>query len=305
MFLNDKNVIFVASIKTLFLALLSIALIIPAAPSVLAQDQPEITLKNATLSLYPEYDDALNLGVPSLLVMFEGEIISDGLPRISFPVPIDAQMYSAGSGPRSQYRVGAALDLYGTSNITGWKQVSFNPNSNYFVVEYYLPLQSGTDRTLNFDFRTLYPVSGMKVIVQEPGRASNFKVAPAGTSGPGPEGYKIHTYDVPSVSPEQPLLYDITYTKNDNRPTFGGGGGGSSNNSLILIVIGAIVVLGILFFLVPQFRGKPQPVTSRSQRRQAVKVSRKIPGNHKFCRYCGKPIQGTDRFCPSCGQPLD
>lgn len=304
--------------KTLLVAFLSaFTVFFSIVPPVFAQDQPSITLKNTTLSIFPEYDDPMNLGVPSLLIMYEGQIISNNLSQIAFLVPEDAQMYSAGSGPRDQYQVGGLLDVNGASNISGWKQVSFVPKTNFFVIEYYLPIPTQPDRSIHFDFRTLYPVSGMKVIVQEPGRATDFKLAPEGRVGNGPDGFKIHTFDVPSVTPDQPLLYDITYNKKDNNPTLGSGGAvsaTSSNTNLVLIVIGVIVVLGAVLFFGSQLRAKPaRAYSSRSQRRQAMREVRKgqAPGQEqgkgksKFCRNCGKPLQGNDRFCPSCGESVD
>ncbi|MDO8578383.1 MAG: zinc ribbon domain-containing protein [Dehalococcoidales bacterium] len=293
-------------IQTLFFALIAaFALFFAAIPQVFAQDQPSITLKNTVLSVNPEYDDPLQFGFPSVLVMYEGEIVSNNLSKITFLVPSDAEMYSAGSGPRSQYTVGDSLNTSGTSNITGWKEVSFIPRTNYFVVEYYMPARGEPDRFIPFDFRTVYPISNMRVIIQEPRRSTNFNVSPEGTVGSDQEGFKVHIYNNPTVTPDQPLLYNITYTKQDANPSQGASGSGaSSNGTLILIVIGAIIVLGAVLFFLPQFRSKPQRGGSRSQRRQAEREARKAQGKSKFCRYCGKPVQDTDRFCPHCGQPL-
>ncbi len=306
MFGKPASVRFSRRIRTLFFAFLAaFGLFMAVIPQVLAQDQPSITLKNTVLSVNPEYDDPLQFGYPSVLVMYEGEIVSNNLSKITFLVPSDAEMYSAGSGPRSQYTVGDSLNTSGTSNITGWKEISFIPKTNYFVVEYYAPIQGALDRFIPFDFRTVYPISNMRVIIQEPRRSTNFKVSPEGTVGSDQEGFKAHIYNSLTVTPDQPLLYNIAYTKKDTRPSTGASGSGtSSNTTLILIVIGAIIVLGAVLFFLPQFRSKPQRIASRSQRRQAEREVRKGQAKSKFCRYCGKPVKDNDRFCPSCGQPL-
>lgn len=307
MFGKPNNISFLDRVRSLLFAFLAaFTLVIAAMSPVSAQDQQSITFKNVTLSIYPEYDDLLRLGYPSVLVMYEGEIVSNNLSKITFLVPSDAEMYSAGSGPRSQYTVGGSLNTSGTSNISGWKEVSFIPKTNFFVIEYYVPVRGEPDRFIPFDFRTLYPISNMRVIIQEPRRSTNFVVSPDGTVGSDQEGFKVHVYNSLTVTPDQPLLYDITYTKQDTKPSIGGSSSGStsSNTTLILIVIGVIVVLGAALFFVPQFRAKPQRSGTRSQRRQAEREARKGQGKNKFCRYCGKPIQDTDRFCPFCGQPL-
>jgi len=111
------------------------------------------------------------------------------------------------------------------------------------------------------------------------------------------------------------VSYNISYTKQDINPSKGklgapgtasGSGSASPNTTLILVVVGVIVVLGLVFYFIPQFRAKPQRVVSRSERRQAARSAKHGPASkNKFCRYCGKPTQGNDRFCPSCGQPVD
>ena len=302
-----SDVSFLQRIRTLLFALFAaLALFSTVIPPVFAQDQSSITFKNTVLSVNPEYDDLANLGYPAALVMYEGEIVSNSLSKITFLVPSDSTVFSAGSGPRSQYIIGDSLNTSGTSNITGWKEVSFIPRTNYFVVEYYTPIQGQPDRIIPFDFRTLYPVSNMRIIIQEPRRSTNFKVTPEGTVGSDQEGFKAHIYNIPSVNPGQPLLYDISYTKQDTRPSVDGAGGidggTQSNNTLILIVIVVIVILGAVFFFLPQFRVNSQ--RSRSQRRQADRAASKSRGKNKFCRDCGTPVKDIDRFCPSCGKPL-
>lgn len=75
------------------------------------------------LSIWPEYDDLAQLGYPSVLVILEGEIVSDNIPAtIRFLVPSDAVMYLVGSGPRDEY-IGATPERK-ASDITGWDEIS-------------------------------------------------------------------------------------------------------------------------------------------------------------------------------------
>ena len=292
--------------RKLFLAvvaavsLLSLATVSP----VRAQGEEPTALKNVIVTVYPEYDDLLQLGYPSLLVMLEGEVVSANLPAtIRFLVPSDAEMYSAGSGPRNQYVGGPPTR--NASNITGWDEISYELKTKYFVLEYYAPIIGQPDRVIAYDFQPVYPVSNLRAIVQEPKRATNVTIAPQGVLGTDGEGFRIHTYNQADISPGDPLHFDISYTKKDIRPSQGGSSGGGPNTT-VLIVLGVIAVLTVVFIMVSKLRaGRPQSVASRSLRRQAARTAKSGKGKNKYCRYCGKPVQETDRFCPHCGKKFD
>ena len=293
------------SLRKLFLsvvAAVSLASLVSVAP-VRAQGEEPTALKNVIVSVYPEYDDLLQLGYPSVLVMLEGEVVSANIPAtIRFLVPSDAVMYSAGSGPRNQYVGGPPTR--NASNITGWDEISYELKTKYFVLEYYSPITGQPDRVIPYDFHPVYPVSNLRAVVQEPKRATNFTVSPQGTVSTDGEGFRIHTYNQANISPEAPLHFDISYTKKDTRPSVGGDTG--SPNTTVLIVLGVIAVLVVAFIMVSRLRARrPQPAASRSLRRQAARTAKGGQGKNKYCRYCGKPVQETDRFCPHCGKKFD
>ena len=293
------------SLRKLFLSvvaavsILSIASVSP----VRAQGEEPTALKNVIVTVYPEYDDLLQLGYPSVLVMLEGEIVSANIPAtIRFLVPSDALMYSAGSGPRNQY-VGGPPNR-NVSNITGWDEISYELKTKYFVVEYYVPITGQPDRVIPYDFYALYPISNLRTIVQEPKRATNVTVTPQGAMGTDGEGFRIHTYNQANMGPGDLLHFDISYTKKDTRPSLGGDTG--SPNTTVLIIMGVIAALVVAFIMVSKLRSRrPQPTASRSLRRQAARATKGGQGKNKYCRYCGKPVQETDRFCPHCGKKFD
>ncbi len=292
-------------LRKLFLAVVAavnLAFMVPISP-VLAQGEKPTSLKNVLVSVYPEYDDLLQLGYPSVLVMLEGEVVSANLPAtIRFLVPSDAEMYSAGSGPRNQYVGGPPIR--NASNITGWDEISYELKTKYFVVEYYAPITGQPDRVIPYDFYPLYPVSNLRTIIQEPRRATNVTVTPHGTIGTDGEGFRIHAYNQANVNPGTSLHFDISYTKKDTRPSIGGDTG--SPNTTVLIVMGSIAALVGTFIFVSKLRSRrPQPTASRSLRRQAARTTKGGQGRNKYCRYCGKPVQDTDRFCPHCGKKFD
>ncbi len=241
----------------------------------LAQDEQSISLKNVIVSVYPEYDDPLELGYPSVLVMFEGEVVTSNLPvPIRFLVPTDAAMYSAGSGPRSQY-VGGPPDRK-PSEIEGWDEISYELQTKYFVVEYYAPIANQPEKVIKYDFIPLYPVSNLEAVVQEPKRSTNFTVSPQGLVGTDSEGFQVHVYNYNNVNQDAPLHFDISYTKADSRPsTANDDSAGSLNTNIIIVVIVIIVLLVGTFILLSRLRPKSRPATTRAERRRANRAPRR------------------------------
>lgn len=289
--------------RKLFLAVVAVvSLALGSVAPVRAQNEEPTSLKNVLVSVYPEYDDLLQLGYPSVLVMVEGEVVSANIPvTIRFLVPSDAMMYSAGSGPRNQYVGGPPTR--NASNITGWDEISYELKTKYFIVEYYVPILGQPDKVISYDFRTLYPVSGLRAFVQEPKRSTNYTVSPIGPVSIDGDGLRVHSYSYANVSPDKPLHFDISYTKKDSSPSLGGSSG-SVNTIAILVVLGVIVVLAGAFVLMSKLKSKP--AATRSLRRQAVRSSRRGQvSRSKYCGKCGKAIEKTGRFCAYCGNELD
>lgn len=293
-------------IRTLFTAIIAAVSLTSLASfsPVLAQHGQSISLKDVRVSIWPEYDDLAQLGYPSVLVILEGEIVSDNVPvTMRFLVPGDAVIYLAGSGPRDEYL--EATPARKASNITGWDELSFELFTKYFVVEYYAPIIGQPDRVIPYDFYTLYPVSGLGAEVQEPRRSKSFSVSPEGLIRSDDGGFRYHTYEYANDSPDAPLHFDISYTKADSRPSLDTGG---SLNTTVLIVLGVIVVLTGAFILVSKFlKSRPRPAAARSLRRQAAHASKRGQSSSKgkYCSECGKATDSTSRFCTYCGNELD
>jgi hypothetical protein len=275
---------------------------------VLAQNPQPTSLRNVILSVYPEYDaPPYPLGDPAVLVMLEGEVLSDSIPaEIHFMVPSDAVMYSAGSGPRTQYKGGPPYIT--PSNVTGWNDVSYNLTTKYFVLEYYAPIAGQPDRVISYDFRPMYPVSGLTAIVQEPRNSTNFTVAPQGPISTDGEGFRVHNYNYATVSPDVPLHFDISYTKANTDPSKGSSSSAGSPNTTVLIVLVVIVILIGGFILVSKLKSR-RPAT-RSLRRQAARASQRgqkssKSSKSKYCSKCGKSTDSSSRFCAYCGNELN
>jgi hypothetical protein len=277
-------------------------------------------LRNVTLSVNPEYDDPLQIGgdgASTLLVMLEGEIVGATAPvTIRFLVPLDATLYSAGSGPRASYIPPTPLPDRKPSEIPGYDEVSYELKTQFFVVEYYTPLSTGLqDRNISFDFYTRYSVTNMRAVVQEPRRATGFTVTPPGAPSQDAEGFNVRTFGFPSLSPStagSPAIhFDIAYNKKDNRPslgTSGGGSGGSANPGLVLLVLLGLAIAAVLFFVIKGMMKKsparPLPSRGSTARLNQPAAGRGAPGGgsgSRFCGQCGQPIERAAQFCPYCG----
>ena len=154
-----------------FLAILSAVFLMTAGSGntpALAQDEAGVTgFQNVQLWVYPEFDD------PRLLVMMEGQIVGAEAPvEVRFLVPSAAEMYSAGSmDAEGQYSGGPPARQ--ASSEPGWDEISYTVTTDTFRVEYYDPvITDQPDKLINYEFRTLYPVSGLTITFQEPKNAT-------------------------------------------------------------------------------------------------------------------------------------
>lgn len=271
--------------------------------AVLAQtDNQTPAFKNVTLALNPEYDD------PRLLVMMEGELDGVSPPaRVSFLVPSSAVMYSAGSlsARNGQGYSGGPPDRKPAS-IEGWDEISYTLKTNIFRMEYYdaiIPDQP--DKAISYDFRTISPISDLRVIIQEPKKASNFTVTPKGTSGKDGEGFNIVSSFYTNVTAATALHFDISYTRTETKPSISQNPSastttGSSKTSLIILGIIGVILAGIVVLWLVKSQQREAPVSGkRRERRQAAR--QKQGTGKRFCSKCGQLLEGSDKFCPSCG----
>ncbi|MFH1003012.1 MAG: zinc ribbon domain-containing protein [Chloroflexota bacterium] len=282
--------------------LAAVCLLLTGAKATLAQTGTEPTgFKNVQLWINPEYDD------PRLLVMLEGQIVGVTAPaEVRFLVPTAAEMYSAGSmDAQGQYSGGPPPRA--PSGLPGWDEISYEVQSDTFRVEYYDPIIAGQpDKTIAYDFRWLYPIADLEVIVQQPRLASNFSVSPPGTASTDGEGFTVYVYQYTGLDDQPPLHFDISYTKSDARPSLAIGNNKASSNPLLVVVI--IIVLGMAivggFFWVR----RPRPMTRAARRRLASQPaaggSKRPPPQRRFCRQCGNRLEDGYGYCPYCGTKL-
>ena len=290
------------------------------APRALAQTTEPAALKNLKIWVNPEYDDALKIGQPALLVMMEGDIVSPQPPvNIRFLVPTSAQMYSAGSkNSFGEYKGGPPNRK--ASSIAGFDEISYQLTENTFRVEYYVPIaQLGqVQKSFSYEFDRFYPVQDLTVMVQQPKSSDNFTVAPAGSPGIDSEGFSIQTYKYSNLDISTPVKFSITYNRSVWEPslskagttgTTSGGSSSKSNTGLIVAVVAVAVVLGGGgVYLISRSSQKTRPVTRAERRRRGATTTRvkprTTPDAVAFCSQCGHKLDKPSRFCPDCGAEI-
>jgi len=285
---------------------------------VLAEPEPE-SFQYVKIEIYPEYDD------PRLLVMVEGDVAGVDIPATArFLVPTDAEMYSAGSKD--------ALDVYTggpprrkASSLPGWDEISYEVTEETFRMEYYTNLIQGNPaKTIAFEYRFLYPVSDLTVVVQEPYGSTGFSVVPPSDTTYNDGTFNVHQYSFTDLEKDEPFSFNISYNRLESRPSMAilqggsanGATSGSSNTGLIAIAVVLAMALGggAVFWMM---RSKPQQrpavkrvsVPDRGGKHKPVKRAaapdlggkRSAGSASKFCTQCGQPMDQSHRFCPSCG----
>jgi len=317
----------------LFLVVTTISLLLnlPTQPASAQTTKEPAGFRSVTLWVYPEYDD------PRLLVMLEGKITGVDAPAlIRFLVPAAAKMYSAGWKDAQGKYTGGPPERK-VSSVPGWDEISYELKTDTFRVEYYANEIVGMpDKTISYDFRFLYPISDLRVIVQQPLKATNFVVAPKGTAT-NEDQFKVQTYNFSNLNPDkdQPLHFDVSYTKLDLNPSIQNesgksppSGNGLSGGLIIMIAAGAIVIAAIFFWLGGkrksgyQTGARAQRMPTRAERREherhsqkksqvrisakeQVKPPKPESKTDEVCYYCGYPVESSDKFCPNCRKNLD
>lgn len=323
----------------LFIAIITLAIGINVQPASAQLVKEPTGFKNVSLWVYPEYDDS------RLLVMLEGQTSGATPPaQVRFLVPQTAEMYSAGSKDSTGKYTGGPPNRK-ASDIPGWDEISYTLTTVTFRVEYYDDIIKGTsDKQIAYDFRWLYPISDLRIIVQQPKTASNFTVVPAGTQT-SESGFTVYAFNKSNLTLDpgaQPLHFDVSYTKTDSslsapNPIISTGGGGSSNASSNLIpivfIVLALIAVAVFMFMFILKRNSRTPLRqvhranssqTNNQRHEfpkeksvvnktklhvgAAPVVRPATGQEihpdKFCDQCGQPVGKSTKFCSNCGNKL-
>lgn len=254
------------------------------------------SLQGVKLWINPEYDD------PRLLVMLEGKISGTQAPAlVKFLVPSEAAMYSAGSkDAQDKYSGGPPNRI--PSEIPGWDEISYLLQTDTFRVEYYDPvILAQPDKKISYDFRWLYPINDLSVIVQQPKKSSDYTIKPSGRSTTDGEGFSVQTYSYRNLGIKDPAIhFDISYTKTDPDPSINPVGSGSSRSGLVIALVVGVIVVGLFIWIINSQR-KPASTQKYQQRAGQTRAARRRNARNRVCSHCGQPIDKPSQFCPNCG----
>ena len=300
------------ALPALTLALLIVLLALPA-----AAQAPALTITQADLRLWPEYDD------PGLLVIFAGTFAeTTGFPQeIAIPIPANARNVQA-----------AYLDASGGLLMAEWKiangKLVFSPPAPQFHIEYYVDrTPSGDERTITHTLEAPYPIQTLSVTVQQPARASEFSVTPqAEQSLVGDDGLTYYTFNRANLAAGEKLDIQVRYTKTDSglsKPQLAIPSTTPSTPASapvspkptnwlpwLLIGLGGVILFAAAgYWLWTRRKPQPAPLPSRKPASAASAAPRPAAGMPAgqaaaaFCTQCGRPLRPEDRFCSQCGAP--
>ncbi len=275
----------------------------------LPEDEPT-GLSGVKMRVYPEYDD------PRLLTILRGQITGaeasvENPVTVRFLVPSTAFMYSAGFlDAQGHYIRGGFIDPTKSigvdpypekqsSAIAGWDEITFTIATNSFVVEYYDPIIIGNrDKTIDYEFHFLYPISDLEVAIVKPLESTNFTVSPQGTLGTDTflSGYPalFYSFNDLIVDEDSPLQFDISYTKSDPGPS-----PDITDSVSPALIVG--IVLSVSAAIVGGFLVIRKAKQKALAERRPVRMSKKKAKCQGFCRQCGKQLDRPSPHCPYCG----
>ncbi len=284
-----------------------------------AAAQGTLTIPQASLKLWPEYDD------PGLLVIFSGDFASDAtFPQtVAFPVAEGARNIQATVNDPAKGLLTQQWQLQDG-------KVAYSLPQPGFHIEYYVdrPI-SGDQRKIVHTFEAPYPIAALEIAVQQPARATDFSVTPAPSRTiTGADGLTYHILNLENLAAGEKRDIAISYVKTDSGLTSPQLAVTSATAApqavapaqpqttpvaqtswlpIVLIGIGLLALIGIGVYWFVSRRRTAAPVESA---RPTVASTPPQPAIRPapvaapaFCTQCGHTLRPDDRFCAQCGAP--
>jgi hypothetical protein len=284
-----------------------------------AAAQGALTIPQASLKLWPEYDD------PGVLVILSGDFANDAsFPQtVAFPVAEGARNIQATVNDPAK---GLLSQQWQMQN----GKVAYALSQPGFHIEYYVDRPvSGDKREIVHTFEAPYPIKSLEIAVQQPARATDFSMTPApNRTTTGADGLTYHFVTLENLAAGEKRDIAISYVKTDSglsspqlaltsatpAPTAATSAQPQTKPAtqtpwlpILLIGVGLLVLIGIgvYWFLSRRRTAAPvktvRPTVTSAPRQPAIQP---VPGRAAvFCTQCGNPLRPDDRFCPKCGAP--
>ncbi len=295
------------------LCLLIVACVLPATA------QSQLNISQATLRLWPEYDD------PGLLVIFTGDFAeSASFPqKVTFPVAAGARNVQA-----TMKESDGSLLVQQDWKVEADKLTYTLPKPG-FHYEYYVDRPpSGNQRQITYHFIAPYPIKTLAISVQQPARATDFTLTPKPDSNlQGENGLTYYQISRQNLSAGDAFDIVISYSKTDSGltspqlavtnsqsatpapSTSGPALAPAANRWLPYALIGAglAALAGIAaywFFTQRKDGARPARKPAPTPATPAAPISGSSRSAARgFCTQCGNPLRAEDRFCSQCGAP--
>lgn len=275
--------------------------------------QPPLTIDQASLRLWPEYDD------PGLLVIFSG-VFTGAVPfpqQVAFPIPpavrgIQATVVAANGDLLSQ-----------PWQIVDGK-LTYTLPQPAFQIEFYLDRPpSGNQRDISYTFETGYAINNLAISFQQPARATGFAATPQPEqSFQGSDGFTYYSLAQTNVAAGARLPFNMRYTKNDQglsvaqaqpgatgaAPTAGPppsatAGGLPTWLPYALIGLGLAALAVLTGFWYVRIRPTSADPAGAAPRPRNIGQGGAGQAAAVFCTQCGRRFAAEDRFCAGCGAP--
>jgi hypothetical protein len=289
--------------------LLTLFLIGLPAPTVKAQTAS--ALADLKISFWPEYDRR------AMLVIYRGQAASGSTQPATLQFQIPARY---GPPIAVAYINGSdMLTLDYTTALDGDSlTLSFTTPNGSFQFEYYdssLDLSSSA-RRYTFAAASIYPISTLTFIVQQPPGATGLTATPPlGDPGLGADGLTYQEATLTNMKMGDPLTLSLTYTKTTDSLSAGlvkpapsatpAPQVETTQYNWLYGLLGAVGVLllagGLIWYARPRRRPRPARVPARKLTRKVLAAQ---AGVGVFCHECGQASQPGDRFCRKCGTAL-
>jgi hypothetical protein len=205
-------------------------------------------------------------------------------------VPKDAKISSTASvDGNGQFHYERAWASHTLTAGKDYDELSFEVEYPDFQAEiYYLPVSSKAQRNFNFKLKTPVAVENLGVEIEEPLRATSFKVKPTGyeKSNDGTFNYYLYNYGKQEAGRE--FLFQISYLKADVQPSLNQLG--TENTPVANQRYKAVIWLLLAVALVVA------GVSGATFRLKTTKVN-----TASFCPRCGSRLKKNSRFCAYCG----
>jgi len=293
--------------KFVMFFMLGILMVFPLAASA----QESVTLSNATIQLWPEYDDA------SMLVIVDFTV-SEGTPipfMLTFRIPADADLIAVASDAGSGQFVNVPYEqpaMEGEYKVFSMTVSAVTPHR----FEYYQPLSfNGEERAFSYVWDNGYAVENFQYLFLEPLDVTSLTLNPTFASQQVSNGLTYYDGAPVSLAANEQYSLNLNYTKTTNtlvsqaqtvqiaEPVNEDTPGRVSLANSLPYIIGGLGVIMILGGLAYYFQWGRRSAGSGKHRKR-THTSTEGSAESVYCPQCGARAKGSDRFCRTCGSRL-